>query len=190
MKYLELLSVSTALLLICIGLKTMFKHFKWNAVYEKLDSDFRDGFKSATPFMYFISIIVFCGGIGVWISFYQKNFDLANISTYIFALISSLMVDLILNKDDAKYKDKAFMMCIICCFIFIMSFAVAAVALSKGLLLLKWYLGVTALISAWYLWWILSSNDIKLGPTRQEIRDSTIGSDPSASLKGKGLSEL
>lgn len=186
----ELLLVSLFLLISSIFMKWLFTYFKWHEVIKKFEKDFIGGFRNATPFMYFISIIVFCGGIGVFISFLQGSYDISNISTYIIALMSSLMVDLVLNKDEDKYKDKDFMMCVICIFIFTMALAIVAIVINKELFSLRWYLVVTSLLSAWYLWWVLSSNDIKLGPTRNDIRDSTIGSDPSDNLQGRGLAEL
>jgi hypothetical protein len=176
-----------------LSIKWLFNNFKWNKVLDELNTDFWNGFNNPTPFMYFLSIIVFCGGIGVFISFYKGNYDIANIATYIFALMSSLVVDLFLKDRDCNGKSKDMLMCIICFCIFIMSLTLISVSLNESQIILKWYIVFISLLSTWYLWWILSSGDSKLKdkePTREDIRDSTIGSDPSASLIGKGLSDF
>lgn len=186
--------LSVLILISCGLLRLMFNKIGWHEVYRKLHELFTGGFKNPAPFIYFISIVVFCGGIGIWVSFYQQSYEVSNITTYVFALISSLMVDLMITNqninDDNKFTDKDLLMIIVGSVLFTLGMAVAAALLDKKHLHLKWYMSTISLLCTWYLWWILSSCDKKFGPTKESIRISTIGSEPTSEVQGGGLADL
>lgn len=190
----SILVFSLIVLISCILLRLLFIKLGWTDIYNKLHEQFVNGFAKPAPFIYFMAIIVFCGGIGIWVSFYQKTYDVSNITTYVFALLSSLMVDLIIIKDNddnkSKYDDKDIIMFIIGAFIFTLSISVTATILGKEFTQLKWFMSCVSLLCTWYLWWILSSCDSKFGLTQKKLRMATIGGEPTDDVYGGGLEDL
>lgn len=186
----DLLLFSTVMLITSCSIRFLFLKLNWNDTYKQLHKLFKDGFLKPAPLLYFLTIIVFCGGIGVWVSFLKESYDVYNITTYVFALTSSLMVDLIIVKDDGKFNDKDFMMFIISAFVFTLSVSFISSMIGNNFIELKWFMSIVSVICTWYLWWILSSCDAKFGFNQEVLRSSTIGDDPSEELRGKGLDSL
>ena len=160
---------------------------EWKRFYNDIEKMSCKGFKRPGPLLYFISIIVIAGGVGVWLPWLSSgSLSAQGLMTYIFALLAAMIADFITQEKKRESFSRDFSFFIIAIVIFIICITVVALNLCR-------YSIPVSLISLsllWWLWWILLEEK-KFEITIETIENSTIGSgEKDVDSESKSLAAL
>lgn len=149
---------------------------EWKSFYDDLKRMTFKGLKRPGPFLYFISIIVVAGGVGVWLPWLSSGeLGSQGLMTYTFALLAAVIADFVTQDEKRNSFSRDFSIFIIALVVLIICITVIALNLCQYSIPVLFI----SLMLLWWLWWILLE-DKKFDIPIDEIEHSTIGSGEGA----------
>ncbi|WP_281647963.1 hypothetical protein [Parendozoicomonas sp. Alg238-R29] len=170
----------------------MSKYKEWANLKEKVWQDLSNGARSPAPLLYLITIIIVAGGVGVWFPITQGSGDIkANLMTYVFALISAILADFLLEEKDKTQSYNMLVISIVVVIIALTVYTITASGTGNLNASISSYIPIgIATILLWTVWWILIPKT-KFDLEQETIKSSTIGTpEPASNAKNRSLSAL
>ncbi len=158
----------------------------WSSFFSNVWTTFATGFDRPGPFLYFISIIVIAGGVGIWFPWISSGiYDDNSIMTYVFALLAASIADYLIGSNTHK-DNKDISIAVITFVVFVIAVTILSVIVDHCLL--KNILRGLSLLLLWALWWFLLDHT-RFDIDRKTIANATIGADsPQSDIEETGLS--
>ncbi|WP_422139544.1 hypothetical protein [Endozoicomonas sp. ALC020] len=164
----------------------MSKYSDWTKLREEISKNISTGFHAPAPVLYLLSVVIIAGGVGVWLPLFDGIQGLkSNLMTYVFALLSAILADFLMQKN---VETEGYVVFVITIVVLIITGTIASLNIES----LVWSLlcmGVAVLL-LFLLWWLLIIPG-KFDITAREIKQATVGSDhASKTAQDKSLDAL